>query len=60
MLINVYVRVNEVESRNMCCCFLNRLKFKMADKMQFRMNIICLIHAYLYVHGLIGGAKYAN
>ena len=32
----------------------------MAAKMQFWMSITYLLHTYLYVHGLIGGTKYAN
>ena len=50
----------QVESRNIFVFLLNRLKFKMAAKLQLRMHGACLLHTYLYVHDLIGGTKYAN
>ena len=52
--------MHEAESRNVFVFVLNGLKFKMAAKVQFRMSRTCLIHTYLYVHGLIGGTKYVN
>ena len=57
--ILIYVDLS-VENRNICVFDLNRFKFKRAAKMQFGMSRACLIYTYVYVHGLIGGTKYAN
>ena len=63
MLINVYLSVllkYRVELYLFCFLVLNKLQFRMAAKMQFQMSRTYLINTYFYVHGIIGGAKYAN
>ena len=40
----IFVSVNEVESRNIFVFVLNRIQFKMAAKMQFRMSITLIFN----------------